>query len=76
MALKDLMELSQEYERKQGLSEERLMHIVPAARQAISCWREYPDLLVDFFCVSGGNPKGSLNLYFYQRVSVNSPYVW
>lgn len=68
MALKNLMELSQEYEKKQGLSEERLMKILPTVRDGISCWREYPDLLVDFYCASGGNPKGSLKLYFYQRV--------
>ena len=68
MALADLMQLSQDYEKKQGLSEERLNAILPAARNAVSCWREYPDLLVDFYCASGGNPKDCLQLYTYQRI--------
>lgn len=68
MALKELMQLSQSYERKQGISEERLQAILSTVRDAVSCWREYPDLLIDFFCESGGNPKDCLKLYFYQRV--------
>lgn len=68
MALSDLMNLSLQYEKKQGLSEERLLAILPALRDAFSCWREYPDLLVDFYNASGGNPKDCLKLYFYQRV--------
>lgn len=68
MGLTDLINISIEYEKKQGLSEERLRAILPIARNAFSCWREYPDLLVDFFCESAGNPKDCLKLYFYQRV--------
>lgn len=67
MALSDLINFSLEYEKKKGISEERLRAIIPAARNAFSCWREYPDLLVDFFCNSAGNPKECLKLYFYQR---------
>ena len=69
MALKDLLNLSQKHE-KIGLSEERVMAIVPEARKAISYWREYPDMYVDF--MSGkwreNPPKETLTLYYYQRV--------
>lgn len=69
MALKDLLNLSQKHE-KIGLSEERIMAIVPEARKAISYWREYPDMYVDF--MSGkwreNPPKETLTLYYYQRV--------
>ena len=69
MALKDLLNLSQKHE-KIGLSEERIMAIVPEARKAISYWREYPDMYIDF--MSGkwrdNPPKETLTLYYYQRV--------
>lgn len=69
MALKDLLNLSQKHE-KIGLSEERVMAIVPEARKAISYWREYPDMYIDF--MSGkwreNPPKETLTLYYYQRV--------
>ena len=47
MALQDLLDLSQRG-KKVGLSEERVMAIVPVARDYISFWREYPDMFVDF----------------------------
>ena len=47
MALQDLLDLSQN-RKKIGLSEERIRAIIPAARDYISFWREYPDLFVDF----------------------------
>ena len=65
MALQDLLDLSQKRS-KIGLSEERIMKIVPIARQYISFWREYPDLFIDFLLESG-NPQ-NFSFYFYQRV--------
>ena len=69
MALQDLLDLSQQ-RKKVGLSEERVTAIIPAARQYISFWREYPDMFVDFL-VRGNRtePKdGEFKFYFYQRV--------
>lgn len=63
MALQDLLNLSQN-RKKIGLSEERIKAIIPAARQYISFWREYPDLFVDFM----KGPDNTFNLFFYQRV--------
>ena len=63
MALQDLLDLSQN-RKKIGLSEERIKTIIPAARQYISFWREYPDLFVDFM----KGPDNTFNLFFYQRV--------
>ena len=65
MALQDLLDLSQKRS-KIGLSEERIMEIIPTARQYISFWREYPDLFIDFLLESG-NPQ-NFSFYFYQRV--------
>ena len=63
MALQDLLNLSQS-KKKIGLSEERIRAIIPAAREYISFWREYPDLFVDFM----KGPDNTFNLFFYQRV--------
>lgn len=63
MALQDLLNLSQN-RKKIGLSEERIKAIIPAARQYISFWREYPDLFVDFM----KGPDNTFNLFFYQRI--------
>ena len=63
MALQDLLNLSTN-RKKIGLSEERIRAIIPAARQYISFWREYPDLFVDFM----KGPDNTFNLFFYQRV--------
>ena len=68
MALQDLLNISAK--KKIGLSEERVRAIVPAAREYISFWREYPDLFVDFL-VRGTRTEikdGELKFYFYQRV--------
>ena len=67
MALADLLNLSNK-NKKIGLSEERVRAIIPAARQYIAFWREYPDIFVDF--QTGGDPtrKKELNFFFYQRV--------
>ena len=69
MALQDLLDLSQS-RKKIGLSEERVNAIIPAAREYISFWREYPDLFVDFL-VRGTRQEakdGEFKFYFYQRV--------
>ena len=68
MALQDLLNLANN-RKKIGLSEERVRAIIPAAREYIAFWREYPDLFVDFL-QTGGNPerKKQLNFYYYQRV--------
>ena len=66
MALSDLMELSLSKDTKKlGLSEERIRAQIPALRQYIAFWREYPDIFVEFLC--GSNPE-NFQLYFYQRV--------
>lgn len=68
MALSDLLNLSNRS--KIGLSEERVMKMIPVARQYISFFREYPDIFIDF---CAGNwlpepPKETLKLYFFQRI--------
>lgn len=66
MALKDLMELSINHNKKKiGVSKERIETSLPIIRRYIAYWREYPDMFVDFLC--GSNPE-SFQLYFYQRV--------
>ena len=70
MALQDLLQLKQSSQQKIGLSEERVRKIIPAARQYIAFWREYPDLFVDFL-VRGTRTEvreGEFHFYFYQRV--------
>ena len=68
MALANLLNLSQD-SRKLGMSKERIQAIIPAARQYIALWRDYPDLLLDFM-QDGGDParKKEIVFYFYQRV--------
>lgn len=68
MALADLLKLSDK-NKKIGLSEERVRAIIPAARQYIAFWREYPDLFIDFL-QTGGDPnrRKELNFHFYQRI--------
>ena len=63
MALQELLNLSQN-RKKIGLSEERIRGIIPAAREYIAFWREYPDLFVDFM----KGPDSTFSLFFYQRV--------
>ena len=62
MALTDLLNLSNN-NIKVGLSEERVLAMVPVARDYISFWRSYPDLFVDFMA-----QKTTFKLYYYQRV--------
>jgi hypothetical protein len=73
MALKDLMNLSEKYEHKIGMSEERLKAQLTYLRQLISFFREYPDYYVDFM-IEQHNKKNDENhqikfkFYYYQRV--------
>lgn len=65
MALADILNLS-EKGRKVGISEERIRAVLPALRQYVAFWREYPDLFIDFLSTGGDpNRKKSLNLYYY-----------
>lgn len=67
MALNDLLTLSGS-RKKIGLSEERVRSIIPAARQYVAFWREYPDLFLDFMAGGENRPENSLRLFFYQRI--------
>lgn len=55
--------------KKVGISEERILQIVPIMRQYIAFWREYPDLFVDFMQTGGDYEKElTFHLFCYQRV--------
>lgn len=60
MALADLLQLSGDHH-KEGLSEERVRAVLPAIRQYIAFWREYPDLFVDFL----KGPDSTFEFYYY-----------
>lgn len=49
---------------KIGLSEERIIDVLPIVKQFVSFWREYPDLFIDFLLPK----KSKFNLFFYQRL--------
>ena len=66
MSLQDLMNLSSQTSRKQGLSEERLANQMSNLRHMISFFREYPDYFVDF--IKG--PNNNFKFYFYQRIFI------
>ena len=69
MALSDLL-VNGGAQTKIGISEERLRAVLPALRDYIAFWREYPDLFVDFL-VRGTRTEvkeGEFHFYFYQRV--------
>lgn len=66
MSLQDLMNLSSQISRKQGLSEERLANQMSNLRHIISFFREYPDYFVDF--IKG--PNSNFKFYFYQRIFI------
>lgn len=65
MALKDILEMDAPT-KKIGLSEERVMAVLPVIREYISFWREYPDLFVDFM----NGPNGKFKFFYYQRCFV------
>lgn len=64
MSLQNLLDLSSERSKKIGFSEERIRAAMPEIRKAISFYREYPDLFVDF--IKG--PDCNFQFYFYQRI--------
>jgi hypothetical protein len=66
MALSDLIK-NADSQKKIGLSEERVMAIIPQLREYVSFWREYPDMFVDFMAGPDGGPR-HFKLYFYQRL--------
>ena len=66
MSLQNLLDLSNSYVKKQGMSEERLKAQVPHLRNLVSFYREYPDLLIDFM----KGPESTFSFYFYQRVFI------
>ena len=71
MKLQELLEITSEtFNKKEGISEQRVRACMKELRKAFACWREYPDLFVDFLvsCASEEEQKGALKLYFYQRV--------
>lgn len=80
MALQDLLRLSQD-KQKIGISEERVMAILPIIGKFAGFWRQYPDLYVDFLVygpkVITGEPftpeeeeenKNKFKFFYYQRV--------
>lgn len=66
MSLQNLLDLSQNYGNKVGLSEERVQAQLPKLREQIAFFREYPDLFIDFLVQS--DPSCNFKFYFYQRV--------
>ena len=63
MALNDLLNLADD-RKKIGVSEERVRAVLPAIRDYISFWREYPDLFVDFL-QTGGNFEREKKFKFF-----------
>lgn len=57
------------YNKKIGVSEERIRAVISELRKYIAFWREYPDLFVDFLQTGGdfSKPK-KFKFFFYQRV--------
>lgn len=66
MALKDLLNLSNN-NKKIGLSEERVRAIIPAARQYIAFWREYPDMFIDFLQTGGDETRKKKLTFIFTR---------
>ena len=66
MSLEKLMNIStsSSYDKKQGLSQERIRNQLPNLRNLIAFYREYPDYLVDYL----KGPESTFNFYFYQRI--------
>jgi len=66
MSLQDLLNLSDEHNKKLGLSEERLQEQLPNLRHLIAFFREYPDIFIDFLIQN--DPNCTFHFYFYQRI--------
>ena len=68
MALSDLLNLQNKH-KKIGISPERIEPLIPALRNYIAFWREYPDLFIDFLQTGGEDDvEVPFHLFFYQRV--------
>ena len=70
MTLDELLQSNSRFEQKIGISEERIMSCVEELRKAISFYRYYPDLYIDFCvdCAPEKDRKNYLHLFLYQRV--------
>lgn len=70
MTLDELLKSNSRFEQKIGISEERIMSCVEELRKAISFYRYYPDLYIDFCvdCAPEKDRKNYLHLFLYQRV--------
>ena len=64
MSLQSLLEINQQHDKKQGLSQERINDQLENIRQQIAFYRWYPDLLIDFM----KGPNSTFKFYSYQRV--------
>lgn len=64
MSLQALLEISEQRDKKQGISEQRIISQMDNIRSQIAFFRQYPDLLVDFM----KGPNSTFNFYFYQRI--------
>lgn len=64
MSLQSLLALSEERNKREAVSEDRLAEQLPQLRQLVAFFREYPDYFVDFL----KGPESTFNFYFYQRV--------
>lgn len=66
MSLQTLLDssLAHEDNKKQGLSEQRILAQLDDLRYLISFFREYPDLLIDYM----KGPDSTFNFFFYQRI--------
>lgn len=70
MNLQEMLSLSSlSGNKKIGISEERIQAIIPAAREYIAFWREYPDLFIDFLLTGGKEDvETTFKFYTYQRL--------
>lgn len=65
MKLDEILQMSSNSKfSKQGISEERIHEVLPALRNVISYFREYPDVFIDF--IKGEDSKFAF--YPYQRI--------
>ena len=64
MSLQSLLEINQQHDKKQGLSQERINDQLENIRKQIAFYRWYPDLLIDFM----KGPNSTFKFYSYQRV--------
>lgn len=68
MALSEII-VTQNSHGKVAITKERLGRIKKNARKYIAYWREYPDMLVDFYLTGWDETiKPTFQLMFYQRV--------